>query len=579
MSKTKQSIARFIDEYESYLSTIKKSISRVEAERKQWQKERDELEGNWAGAPVVATLVATYPQEVWWKALAQSDVKELRSTHANAERKVQELVDTQQFAKDKIQECTRLSRELSEREASTRSMVQATQKTKDAAKAVADNAWNLRNSYLDNRLDAQVQKWQQQPVVARSPLVYDYSKPQPWWAKPWLLAVINPEMGRNMAYAKDYERQAGKNLYEALQGYAKRKDVHDHTKAELDEATAAANAVGKTHDSIVQAQRTNEEELQRNTGWVLPESGPRSLASQADHIRTTAIEYAARYCITNNIAQVGGLALALPDAQVYAQQTGKMLAMKEVEQSMAKATANWRQGEKAVEAGLSNLNKLARKHSRSTKISLDSSGVQSATRNMEEASIGMQKRFSAARPAMQQSTPFAANSFSGSSSTTHYHTTTNTSDSNFWTMAWMYMLLSDNGHAHASHGNTDTPTLLDPQKFEADYQNANGGLGLTGDFSNLNFSTGEADVSLERDRSFAASTDGGFNIDVPAMEVESSGGGSSWSSSGSSSSGSSSWSSSGSESSWSSPSYSSSSDSGSSSSGSSCGSSCGGGGD
>ncbi len=574
MSKTKQSIARFIDEYESYLSTIKKSISRVEAERKQWQKERDELEGNWAGAPVVATLVATYPQEVWWKALAQSDVKELRSTHANAERKVQELVDTQQFAKDKIQECTRLSRELSEREASTRSMVQATQKTKDAAKAVADNAWNLRNAYLDNRLDAQVQKWQQQPVVARSPLVYDYSKPQPWWAKPWLLAVINPEMGRNMAYAKDYERQAGKNLYEALQGYAKRKDVHEHTKAELDEATAAANAVGKTHDSIVQAQRTNEEELQRNTGWVLPESGPRSLASQAEHIRTTAVEYAARYCIMNNIAQIGGLALALPDAQVYAQQTGKMLAMKEVEQSMAKATANWRQGEEAVEAGLSNLNKLARKHSRSTKISLDSSGVQSATRNMEEASIGMQKRFSAARPAMQQSTPFAANSFSGSNSTTHYHTTTNTSDSNFWTMAWMYMLLSDNGHAHASHGNTDTPTLLDPQKFEADYQNANGGLGLTGDFSNLNFSTGDADVSLERDRSFAASTDGGFNIDVPAMEVESSGGGSSWSSSGSSS-----WGSSGSDSSWSSPSYSSSSDSGSSSSGSSCGSSCGGGGD
>lgn len=575
MSTTKQSIARFIDEYESYLSSIKKSIARVELERKQWQKERDELEENWAGAPVIAALVASHPQDAWWKALAQADIKELRATHTNAEKKIQELVDTQQFAKDKIQECTRLSRELSEREASTRSIVDSTQKTKDAAKAVADNAANLRNSYLDNRLDAQIQKWQQQPVVARSPLVYDYSKSQPWWAKPWLLAVINPEMGRNMAYAKDYERESGKNLYEALQGYAKRKDVHDHTKAELDEAIASANAIKKTHESILQAQQNNNAELTRNTGWVLPDSGPRSLVSQSEHIRATAVEYAARYCITNNIPQVGSLALELPDAQVYAQQTGKMAAMKEVDQTLAKATANWRKGEKAVQDGLNNLNKLARKHTRSTKITLDSSGVLAATRNMEEVSIGMQKRFSAARPAMQQSTPFAANSFSGSNSTTHYHTTTNTSDSNFWTMAWMYMLLSDNSHAHASHGNTETPTLLDPQKFETDYQNANGGLGLAGDFSNLNFSMGDSDVSLERDRSFAASTDGGFNIDVPAMEVESSGG-SSWGSS--SSSGSSSWgsSSSDSSSSWSSSSYSSSSDS--SSSGSSCGSSCGGGG-
>ena len=263
--------------------------------------------------------------------------------------------------------------------------------------------------------------------------------------------------------------------------------------------------------------------------------------------------------------------LELPDAQVYAQQTGKMAAMKEVEQTLAKATANWRQGEKAVEEGLRKLNKFKRQHSSSTKIKMDTSGIQSATRNIEHASLGMKKRFSAARPAMQQSTPFAASSFSNSGSTTHYHTTTNSSDSNFWTMAWMYMLLSDNGHAH---GNADTPTLLDPQKFEADYQNANGGLGLTGDFSNLDFSMGDPDVSVERDRSFAASTDGGFNIDassfdVPAMEVESSGGGSSWGSSSSSASSSS-------DSSWaSSPSY---SDSSSSSSGSSCGSSCGGGG-
>lgn len=571
MSTTKQSIARFIDEYESYLSSIQKSISRVEKERQQWCSERDALENNWAGAPVVASLVAAHPQDAWWKALSQSDIKELRATHSNAERKIKELIDTQQFARDKIQKCTRLSRELSERETSTRSMVNSAQKTKDTAKAAADSAWNMRNSYLDPQLDTQVQKWQQQPIVARSPLVYDYNKPQPWWAKPWLLAVINPDMGRNMAYAKDYQRQSGKNLYEALQGYAKRKDVHEHTKAELDEATAAAEAVGKTHDSIVQVRQTNETELKRNTGWILPETGPQSLANQSEHIRATAVEHAARYCIMNNIAQVGGLVLELPDAQVYAQQTGKMAAMKEVEQTLAKATANWRQGEKAVEEGLSKLNKFKRQHSSSTKIKMDTSGIQSATRNIEHASLGMKKRFSAARPAMQQSTPFAASSFSNSGSTTHYHTTTNSSDSNFWTMAWMYMLLSDNGHAH---GNADTPTLLDPQKFEADYQNANGGLGLTGDFSNLDFSMGDPDVSVERDRSFAASTDGGFNIDassfdVPAMEVESSGGGSSWGSSSSSASSSS-------DSSWaSSPSY---SDSSSSSSGSSCGSSCGGGG-
>ena len=66
MSTTKQSIARFIDEYESYLSSIQNSISRVEKERQQWRSERDELENNWAGAPVVATLVGSHPPDAWW---------------------------------------------------------------------------------------------------------------------------------------------------------------------------------------------------------------------------------------------------------------------------------------------------------------------------------------------------------------------------------------------------------------------------------------------------------------------------------------------------------------------------------
>lgn len=584
MAKSKQSIELFIDEYEKYLRSIKASISRVDKERDQWVKEQTSIEENWAGTPVVANLVAAHTQEAWWAGLEKASDPQLQDIRRKAEKKVADLARNQQFAKDKIQECTAISNGMSDKLSEADTVLGAAQAKRDAANTVLDNATRARSEANDAWTDVHVKKWKRQGVAARSPMDYDYSAPQPWWAKPWLLAVINSEMASNMQDAARFKERTGKDLYATVQGYEQRTETLRQAQETAKIADRDFRRVEQVYTSMVDAKKENERELQRSIDCILPDAGPKSLAAQSLHIRTSAVETAAKYCIMNNVAEVGNLTLVLPDAQEYAQRAGKLAAMQKVTESLNTATTNWRKGEKGVENALEQLNKLARKHSRRTKLTMDTGPVQKMASDIENASVHTQSRFRSARPMMSQSTPFASRSFSGNNDTVVHHTTVNNSnDSAFWTMAWMYLLMSPSPASAIEHGanngNNLVPSdstalpLLDPQQFENDFQNANGGLGI----ANITFedlALPDTSVSVDSDRSWSTdSGGGGFSVDIPDVQIDtssvsSSSGGSSWSSSSDSSS------------------YSSSSSSGSScssSSGSSCssssGSSCGGGGD
>ena len=574
MAKTKQTIARFIDEYGTYLSSIQNSIARVEKEREQWVKEQKAMEETWAGTPVVANLAAAHSHEAWWAALEKTTDPTLHDIRKEAERKVASLVQNQQFSKDKIEECTLLSQSMMVKLADADSVMAEAHAKKQEADAQLEKALRARNEFQDSFIDGLINKWESQPAASRSPMNYDYSAPQPWWAKPWLLAITNSEMAANMLDAARFEQKTGKNLYAAAQGYEQR-------RVTLQEAQDVANTANRdykkfevVYNSLVDAKQSNDKELQRSIDWILPDYGPKSLAAQSQHMRTSAVEKAAKYCIVNNVAQVGGLSLVLPNAEEYARLAGKLAAMKKVTDSLDTATNNWKKGEIGVEGALDQLNKLARKHNRSTKVSIDTDPAQNMARGIEQASINTHDRFKSARPLMRQNTPFAPQPLPVNTNTvvpthTASNSSTNTNDSTFWMMAWMYLMMSPGPASAIENGSRDmAPTdgaalpLLDPVKFEHDFQNANGGLGLASDISLGSLAIADPQIFVDSARGWASDSSAGFSVSIPDVQIDTSSistssSGSSWSSSESSS-------------------YSSSSSSDSGSSGSSCG---GGGGD
>lgn len=571
MAKTKKTIAAFIKEHEAYLISIQGSVSRVANERDEWVRELESLAEKWSGTPVVANAVASHSQEAWWDALERTDVPELQHIWRDAEDTVSSLVRGQRLAKDNILECTRLSQELGLKLQEADVTLGNAEDVKKAALSKTKAAVGAREASNDAWLDVHVKKWERQGVASRAPMNYDYSAPQPWWAKQWLLSVINSEMATNMQDARQFEKKTGTNLYAVAQGYQQRLADRDQTQAAYRAANSDAERIERVHNALVQEQSNNEFKLQRSIKDVFPTTGPVSLKSQSLHARTSAVEDAARYCIMNNVDNVAGLALVLPNADAYAQQAGKYAAMQKVADSLKSTTAHWRQGEQVVNAGLAELKKLSRKHSTHTNIGLDTTKTQDMTENIERASIGTHARAQSARPLLHNPSPFSSNSFSTSRNASTTTTTSNSNDSLFWTIAWMHLLTS-NSHAASINQSTSnisengTLPLLDPQQFENNFNNANGGLGLTSgaSFENIDKASGLS-VDWGQGMSIVGND---FTVDIPsAADVSSSsGGGSSFSDYSSPSS-------------YDSSSSSSSSSSDSDSSSSSSGSSCGGGGD
>ena len=574
MAKTKKSIAAFIKEYEAYLASIKESVARVSNEREQWVRELDALVETWAGTPVVANVVALHSQEAWWGALERTSVRELHHIWKYAENTVESLARGQRLAKDNILACTRLSQDLGLKLQEADVTSGNAEEVRNSASSKADAANDARDTSNDAWLDAHVKKWERQGVASRAPMDYDYSAPQPWWAKQWLLSVINPEMATNMQDARKFEKRTGTNLYSVAQGYHQRLADRDQTQEAYRAAKRDASCVEQVRNALQQEKSNNDSDLQRNIKAVFPEKGPVSLEAQSRHARTSAVENAARYCIMNNVNNVAGLALVLPDAQAYATQAGKYAAMQQVTESLKNATTHWRQGETVVDAGLVELKRLARKHNSRTSIGLDTDKTRDMTENIERASIGTLTRFQSARPLLNNASPFSSNSFSASRNTIENTTINNSNDNLFWTIAWMHLLMSNNQSTSSNSDNGVFP-LLDPQQFESNFNNANGGLGFT---SGASFENIDNAMGLSVDWGQGISNVGNdFRVDIPSAADVSSG-----SSSGSgfsdysppssydSSSSYNSGSSYDSSSSYSSSSYSSSSDS-SSSSGSSCG--------
>lgn len=588
MAKTKQTIERFIKDYEGYIESIQSSISRVKQEQSLWQQEQKALDEAWAGAPVVANLVGTHSSKDWWAALNATDHPDLMAIRVKADEDIAELVQHQRFARDKIQECTLRNQDLDRKMQETTSVYSEAVHDKEVADSVLKAANATRESFFDQWTDVHAKKWARQPDAARSPMEYDYDQPQPWWAKPWLLAMTNSAMAENMKQAAYFKEKTGKSLYEAAQGYQQRLQAREEAKEQHSQASIRLGHVTQIRSALEHNKKQTTDELQRSLQWIAPETGPHSLHEQTVHIQSKAIDRAARFCIMNNVATVGALTLALPDAQEYAQRAGKYMAMQKVKDSLDTTVTQWRHGEKNVEAGLDAFKKLGRKHHRHTKVSVDSESVQNLTRNIEHASVTMHGRFKSARENFRNPTPFAttpptATSFSNNSSN-YSNSSTTSNDSTFWTMAWMYMLMSPSHASGFESGNSvfsdgQHSNLLDPQKFEQEFNKANdgSGVGLVYDpaLDGPLDTSGIGAISVDTPSSDFFSGATSFSVDVPdvSIEVDKSSSGASWSSSDSGSS----WSSSSSDSgsSWSSGSScsSSSGSSCSSSSGSSCGSS------
>ena len=558
MAKSKQTIAAFIDEYEAYLRSINSSISRVQKERAQWLKEKTAIEDNWAGRPIVQTLKALHSQETWWNALKKATEPGLQRIYQGAIDKITHLVQGQQFTKDKVQECTALDKNLGLKLSDADLVLGEARQQNTLAKSTLDAALGIRQEYHDSWLDSRFSNWKKQREKARPPIHYDYSAPQPAWAKPWLLPVLNADMAKNMKAAAVFKETTGKSLYAVAQGYEARLFSLQQAKQSVDATKTEYQRVETIYNSLVDAKINNERELERSMQWILPETGSTSLIHKTQDAHALAIEYAIKYCILNNVTKMGNIELPLLGAHEHAQRIGKIAAIKNVAEALDTSATHWKTGEDNVERALRQLNALARKHNKRTAVSIDTAPVQKMARDIEQASIVVHSRFESVRPKMSQSTPFVSQPFSGNS---------NSNDSNFWTMAWMYLLLNTNSNTSMSSGvqnpgSGDGQTLLflDPVKFEDEFQNANGGLGLSGvmPLETLNISIDGARVLTSHDSEFSV------NISDLKIDIASS------SFSGSSSSGysSSSWSSSDSSS------YSS-----SSSSDSSSGSSCGGGGD
>ena len=477
MAKSKKTIAQYLTIYKEHASKIAESITRIESEKKSWSREHDDLVMEWYGTDKVQALFSANPLDTWWKQITQYDMfhpstldSTLKKVFQSGCNDIKNIEDTQANNEARL---ARLNVKLEE----TRTQIGPLQKKWQAFigltevhKTKMERIQAERALNHDEFIDARHEQWQEQiPQGSRHPLQQDYSRPQAWWAQPWILKMVNPTLLQNIEDAKKYKKLTGQNLYASAHAYWARKEKLHKAAEEYNSTHTVTEETLKTIKRLDETSSQLYEQKCEVEKALFKATGPDSLTKQIQVVQTRTVKDMLRHCLRERITSLAGVTLAVPTASEHSQLLGKEQAIDKVRSQLQTTLTKWTQARTNVDTAVSKLESLARKHSRSTQISMDASGVEKLSSSMDGASRNMQTRYQQGRNYLSNPTPFSRRDDDD-----YYQRQQTNNDSMFWTLAWMHLIMSDS-HASGNHLNNETP-LLDIETFQTKYDDTLGSL-------------------------------------------------------------------------------------------------------
>ena len=568
MSKTKQTVSRWISDFEQLERMASDARSSLEREQREWAQIRKE-DPNVISKSEIQNIYHSKPLSEWWT-LMEIHYPNLTQAHARYEATEREHANKRSehqaaLRREAVTVNAQLKTALTSFEASTSRMDQLKQEELKAHQAIS--------TYQDNNLRMQADVWEQAAkssliFLLESPLYHDYTKDKGLFNN--LAALVSPTVRAFQRQSYRYKEETGVSMVDAYASMPKRAVALEEAQMQINEALPEYERLEKVVSSLTAQSREINKGIE-NT--LIPGSlDERLLIAKKDAV-IQAIDMAASNARKGKPGMPVGIsaydeqAKKIHDAKLNVAKLG----FQDLEQLIKVADSV----ESVVKKNLTSLKKV---RDRSAKVAIDISPLKTAVSSFQTSASNTTKemktrrtRLAAAQPAV--AAPAYSSGFTNNTQSyqTNYSSSSSSGDG-FWFWMWYTHMMGDN-HAHANvqqhldAGVLPTTTLVDVT--EMDSAQISQIDNRSSDFmSSLADNIDLSSVSSGSSSSFDIGTVTDLSSISAAVETVSS---DTWSRVDSSPSY---------EPSYSSPSYESPSYSDSGSSGSSCGgSSCGGGGD
>ena len=466
MSKTKQTVSRWISDFEQLERMASDARSSLEREQREWAQIRKE-DPNVISKSEIQNIYHSKPLSEWWT-LMEIHYPNLTQAHSRYEATEREHANKRSehqaaLRGEAVTVNAQLKTALTSFEASTSRMDQLKFQVDQAKKEIA--------THKDNDLRMQADSWERaakSSLIFRleSPLYHDYTKDKGLFNN--LAAIISPTVRAFQRQSYRYKELTGVSMVEAYASMPKRAVALEEAQTKVNEALPDYERLEKTVSSLTEQSREINKGIE-NT--LIPGSlDERLLIAKKDAV-IQAIDMAASNARKGKPGMPVGISAY--DEQAKKIHEAKLnvakLGFQDLEQLIKVADSV----ESVVKKNLTSLKKV---RDRSAKVALDVTRLKSTVSGFKDSVSNTTKemktrrtRLAASQPAV--STPAYASGFRGNdTSVTHYSSSSSSSDG-FWFWMWYTHMMGDNqAHAqvqeHMAAGVLPTTTLVNVSELD-----------------------------------------------------------------------------------------------------------------
>lgn len=401
MSTNTKTISIVLETYKDLWDQATSGINQLQNAVSSLSAAKQDLEIAFVSSEHLDEVVNTSDPKTWFEALRNEQNPHLKLFHTSTELTIKGFGFNQNAAAEKLQEHTSRAQLLNEQLKNAQDQLLNSHRDSDQAYQHFHETAALKIEHHDHFLDKHMDAWMRSSS-RWTPLEFDHQAPQPFWAKPWLLAIINPARARYMEQANQFEKESnGLNLKLTSLTYPIRKETAARANAAVSYGCDIRSTIEDTIDTLVDSIQQNSLQLEKAQIWLASEESPTFRAKNIASAYKECAELVVRYCIRHNISSVGSLPVSLLDSAEYDEKTNSIITLDNRQATLRNEISHYKELVNILNQNIENLERLKYKKGSSAKVSMDFSHL---FKSMAEMNTTVdQSRSKTFNPAQQSS--------------------------------------------------------------------------------------------------------------------------------------------------------------------------------